>query len=165
MHVCPCMCVCVCVPAVLVSHEQQLRCGPSSGGCQSMVSSLPFIAQRVTAGPLVISTSEPSLSAPFAPRPRPPHPSDPPPSPSPVPSPVCRKHAVSRQTRQRLTDIHTHTRTRRHFQPTWARFWAGSEAHGTARPCKTWPWRSRCVQMCVCLRMCAWAVVCAEQLM
>lgn len=28
---------------------EKLRCGPSSGGCQSTVSSLPFIAQRVTA--------------------------------------------------------------------------------------------------------------------
>lgn len=37
-HVCPCIC-----------FLEKLRCGPSSGGCQSTVSSLPFIAQRVTA--------------------------------------------------------------------------------------------------------------------
>lgn len=59
--------------------------------------------------PLVTSTSEPSHLAPLLPD-HAPH-SAPLPLPLclfPVPLPDCWKHAASRQTRQRLTDIHTH---------------------------------------------------------
>lgn len=53
----------------------------------------------------------------------------------------------------RHTHIHTQADTDRHtlgyFEPTWARFWAGFEAHGKTRPCRMWLRRSRCVCVCV----------------
>lgn len=121
-----------------------------------------YSPERVTARPLVASTSEPSPSSPFAPWPRP-LPFTPSASLSfshslPSVSETCCK-PTDKAEADRHRHTHTPAHTRRHFQPTWARYWPGSEAHGTARPCGMWPWRSRCVQMCECLCVCVLLLV------
>ena len=146
MHACPY--VCVCVGDVSVSLRSGSDVAPSSRGCQSTISSLPFIAQRACSDFHVWSL--PLLCS--APQPRPPlGPSALPFSLSPRSLP-CVLETCCKTTDKAGADRQTHTH--RHFQPTWARYWAGSEAHGTPRPCTMWLWRSRCVQTCLCLCVC-----------
>lgn len=142
-----CMCAPVCVKGS-ISPSRSSHVAPLLSGCQPMVSSLPSIARRVTPLPVVTSTSDPLLPdyAQF--------------SPSALPFSLSgsiprlmqgNMLQADRQGRGWHTRAHTHSH-KRHVQPTWVRYWAGSEAHGTPRLCRMWQWRSRCVvKVCLCL--------------
>lgn len=130
----------------------------SSGVCHSTASSLLLIAQGImgiTLRPLEALTSDPSPSSlflyghahsTFRPAPF---------LPVPVHSLGVRGMLHAHRQGQCLIDTHTQRQTDRlthalgYFDTTWANFLAGFEAHGRAQPCRMWPWRSRCVRVCV----------------
>ena len=112
MHACPC--VCVCVGDVSVSLRRGSDVAPSSRGCQSTISSIPFIAQR--ASPDFPVWSLPLLCSALlcsAPQPRPPL------GPSALPFSLSSLPALragnmlqaDRQGRSWQTQTHTHTHT------------------------------------------------------